>query len=320
MITAQRNIEVDIHLLSQRYSHTRIKNSKVLARMQNSIMRYGQIVPAIAIPDGKKFILIDGYLRLHALMACGHDSIKLLVSEGNEADSLFSLLASNNDRHWEVIEQASLINELQIRFSYSLSEIGKQLGRDKSWVKRRLDLIISLPDEIKEAVMTGKVSTWSASHVLVPLSRVNEKDACRLTKRISEDPISTRQLSRLYDHYRKSPRTVRDRIIAEPFLFARTILQQDQDRAAKQINDGPEGKWQKDITIVCHILKRLLKTAEYVFYPSLDKFQYRQRLIWMREAETMIIELIEQARRRSHDNTDLSADNSGDGKQRRELT
>ena len=309
------NIEVDIHLLDLRYEHTRIKDAKVLARMQNSIMRYGQIMPAVAVPDGSNFILVDGYLRLQALKNCGHDCMTLQVSDGKEADALFTLLAKNNERHWESIEQASLINELHNRFSCSFAEIAKRLGRDKSWVKRRLDLITSLPEEIQQAVMTGKVSTWSASHVLVPLSRVNKDDACELTKKIAENPISTRELTSLYTHYKKSSRAIRDRIIAKPLVFIKTMQEQEQNRVAKQINDGPEGKWQKDINIVCHILKRLLTTAEYVFYPSQDKLQVRQRLIWMKEAESMITKLIEYARSKSHDHTGIPADNSGDGEQ-----
>ncbi len=313
------HMEIDFHLLDLRYAHTRINNAAALAKMQNSITRYGQIVPALAVPENNNFILIDGYLRLKALKACGHDCIKLQVIEESEADSLFVMLAKNNDRQWEVIEQAGLIQELHSRFTCSFGEIARRLGRDKSWVKRRLDLIDSLPEEIKQAVMTGKLSTWSASHVLVPLSRVNEKDACQLTEKLLRDPLSTRELARLYEHYKKSNRVVRDRIIADPSLFARTIRLQDQKQDAKQINDGPEGKWLKDITIVCHILKRLISTAEYVFYPKQDLFHHRQRQIWIKKAETMIIELKEQAWRKSHDKTGLPADNFGDGQQRREL-
>ena len=309
-------MEIDIHLMDLRYAHTRIKNATTLARMQNSITRYGQIVPVLAVSEGNNFILIDGYLRLKALKACGHDCIKLRVVAEDEADSLFVLLAKNNDRQWEVIEQASLIQELHSRFSYSFGEIAKRLGRDKSWVKRRLDLVESLPEEIKQAVMAGKVSSWSASHVLAPLSRVNEQDAVRLTDKLLKDSLSTRELVRLYEHYKKSTRVVRDRIIADPSLFAKTIRQQDQEQTAKQVKDGPEGQWLKDITIVCHILKRLLSTAEYVFYPEQDYFHHRQRQIWIKKAEKMIVELKERAERKSHDNTGVPADNSGDGQQR----
>jgi ParB/RepB/Spo0J family partition protein len=319
METDKKIIEADIHLLDLRYAHTRIKNVKVLARMQNSISHYGQIVPALAVPENNNFILIDGYLRLHALKACGHDCIKLHVVEENEADSLFVLLAKNNDRQWEVIEQAAIIQELYNRFGHSFGEIARRLGRDKSWVKRRLDLVESLPEEIQQAVMTGKLSTWAASHILVPLSRVNEKDACQLTEKLLKDPLSTRELARLYEHYKKSNRVVRDRIIADPSLFAKAIRQQDQEQDAKQINDGPEGQWLKDISIVCHILKRLISTAEYVFYPEQDYFHRRQRQIWLKKAEKMIVELKERVVRESYDNTGVPADNSGDDQQRCEF-
>ncbi len=305
-------IEVDIHLLDLRYAHTRIQNVKVLARMQNSISRYGQIVPALAVPEKNTFILIDGYLRLQSLKACGHDCLKLQVVEDDEAGALFVLLAKNNDRQWESIEQAAIIQELRSRFSYSFAEIGRRLGRNKSWVKRRLDLTNSLPEEIKKAVMTGKISTWSASHVLVPLSRVNEKDACQLTEKLVKDPLSTRELTRLYEHYKKSNRVIRDRIIADPSLFAKTIQQQTQEHDAKQINDGPEGKWLKDITIVCHILKRLIHTAEYAFYPDQDRFKQRQQQIWLKKAAEMITELKNRAGRKPHDNTGVPTDNLGD--------
>jgi len=101
-------MEIDIHLLDLRYAHTRIKNAAALAKMQNSIIRYGQIVPALAVPENNNFILIDGYLRLKALKACGHDCIKLQVIEASEADSLFVMLAKNNDRQWRSNRAGSL--------------------------------------------------------------------------------------------------------------------------------------------------------------------------------------------------------------------
>ncbi len=313
-------MEIDFHLLDLRYGHTRITEGKALAKMMNSIHSYGQLVPALAIPEKDKFILIDGYLRLRALKACGHDCIKIRVVEENEADALFILLAKNNERQWEVIEQASLIKELHIRFSYSFGEIAKRLARDKSWVKRRLDLIDSLPEEISRAVMSGKLSSWSASHVLVPLSRVNEQDAIHLTEKIIKDPLSTRELSHLYEQYKKSNRIIRDRIIANPSLFARTLRQQEQNHVAKQVDEGPEGKWLKDITVVCHILKRLHNTSEYVFFPNQEHAQRRRYQIWIQNAEQMIIELKARAERKCNDNTSIPTDNSGDVHQGCELT
>lgn len=297
--------EVDLHLLDLRYSHTRIKSKKALLKMQNSINTFGQIVPAQAILEKDRFVLIDGYLRYGALKACGRDCIKVQLME-EEPDSLINLLATSDDRQMEAVEQAGLIQELYHRFSYSFAEIAKRLGKDKGWVKRRLDLVESLPEEVIGAVMSGMVSSWAASRVLAPLSRANEQDCIGLTKKIIADPLSTRELVCLYDHYKKSDRTVRDRIIAAPQLFSKTVKEQEQQKEGKQINDGPEGKWFKDISIVCHILKRMQATSNIM----LDSHCSRRCQIWLENAEKAIIKLKEQAKRESYDNPGIPADHS----------
>jgi ParB/RepB/Spo0J family partition protein len=306
--------EVDFHLLDLRYRHIRIQNAKTLVALQNSILAYGQIVPALAIAEKDGYILIDGYMRLTALKGCGHDCIKIQIMNAGESEALFTLLAKNNDRKLEIIEQAGLIQELYNRFSYSFPEIATHLGRDKSWVKRRLDLIDSLPEEILQPVMAGKISSWAASRILVPLARANEQDCLNLTKKIIEAPLSTRELVCLYNHYKKSNRTLRDRIIADPSLFARTLKEQDDKKIGKQIYEGPEGKWFKDISIVCHMLQRLKKTSEHLFYPTLDHHHRCRCRIWLTSAENTLIEIKQQLERKEHDNSGLSTDNPGNEK------
>ncbi len=290
--------EVDFHLLDLRYSHTRIKNGKALKKMQNSLNIYGQTEPGLAIVEEDRFVLIDGYLRFAALKANGHDCITVQLVE-EEPDSLLTLLAKGDDRQLEAVEQAALIQELHNRFNYSFAEIAKRLGKDKGWVKRRLDLLESLPEEVLGAVMTGTVSSWAASRVLVPLSRANEQDCLDLTRKIIAEPLSTRELVSLYEQYKKSNRTVRDRIVADPSLFVKTIKQQEEQKHGAEVNEGPEGKWFKDISIVCHILKRLKKTSDSIFYPALDSYQRQRCHIWLTKAEKTITELQEQAKRKS---------------------
>jgi len=309
MDTEKQIREIDFHLLDLRYSHTRIKNDKALARMQNSVHIYGQIVPALAVPAAGQFVLIDGYLRLSALKSCGSDCIKVLLMD-EEPDSLLTLLAKSDDRQLETVEQATLIQELHNRFSYSFTEIAKRLGKNKSWVKRRLDILESLPEEVLVAVMNGTVSSWAASRILVPLSRANEQDCIDLTRKIVADPLSTRELVSLYDHYKTSNRTVRDRIVANPSLFSKTTKQLEEQKLGQQINEGPEGKWFKDISIVCHILKRLKKTVDSVLYPALDSHHKNRCQIWLSCAEKIIAELQEQTKRENHDNSGIPTDHS----------
>ncbi len=291
--------KIDFHLLDLRYSHTRIRSDKVLAKIRNSIEAYGQLVPVVVTVEQDRFVLIDGYLRIAALKACGHDVVTAQIIPDKEPDALISLLANNRIQSLEIIEQAALIQELRHRFSYSFEKIGQRIGHDKSWVKRRLDLLESLPEEVRQGVMDGKLSAWSANRVLVPLARANMKDCLTLTKKLLVTPLSTRELLCLFDHYGKSTRKIRDRIVADPGLFIKTLQEKEQQQAARQIQDGPEGKWFKDIGIICHILDRLQKTSASMFFPTLDSQQRQRCRIWLCRAEKTIVELKQQAERES---------------------
>ncbi len=295
MNTKNQINEVDIHLLDLRYNHTRIKNEKILVTLTNSIRVYGQIVPALVVSEQDRYTLIDGYKRLAALKVCGHDCISIQIMDTEESSSLILLLAQNNEYKLEAIEQAALIQELRERFRFSFSEIGERLGRSKSWVKRRLDLVESLPDEVHQAVMTGKLSSWAASRILVPLARANEEDCLKLTSKIIDNPLSTRELVNLYKHYGKSNRKVRDRIIDDPALFIKTLQEENDKKSGTQLNEGPEGKWFKNISIVCHMLKRLKTTSQDVLYPSQDKHNRHRCRVWLTDAEKIIVELKKEA-------------------------
>lgn len=301
--------DIEFHLLDLRYRHTRIQSDRALVKIQHSIKAYGQLVPAVVVAEQDRFVLIDGHLRMLALQACGFDAIKAMIVMENEVEALISLLMTNSTQQLEVIEEANLIRELHNRFTLSFAEIANRLGRDKSWVKRRLDLLDSLPEESCQAVMKGKLSAWAASRILAPLARANEQDCANLTRAIIATPLSTRELTTLYSHYQKSTRAVRDRIIAKPALFIKTLKEQEQATAGRKVGEGPEGKWLRDICIVCHILDRLKKISESMFYSTLDHHRKVQCQTWLASAERRIYELKQQAERKTDDHSSIPTDN-----------
>ena len=283
---------VDIHLLELRYAHTRVIKPAALRRLRNSIETYGQIVPALVVEDAeKKLVLIDGYLRVQALVACGRDQILINLWDNNEQNAMFSVLNKSGERQWEAIEQAVLIQEMHRRFGCSLGLIGNRLGRDKSWVKRRLDLVEVLPDDILNAVVEGRLSTWAAGRVMAPLARANISDAKKLLEKLEKEPLSTRELSRLYEHYKKSNRSVRTRILENPALFIKALNEKDKDKEAKNIHDGPEGKWFKDIRMISEVLKHLIETVEHVCCSKQDALKKKRLQTWIDKLEKQALEL-----------------------------
>jgi ParB family chromosome partitioning protein len=280
--------EIDLHQIELRYAHTRVKNETILRKLRRSIDCYGQITPVLVVPNkDNRFVLIDGYLRLEAIRMCAKDTVIARVWETEEHNALLTVLAKSDARQWEAVEQASMLSELMVRFELSMEEVAKRVGRDKSWVKRRLDLIRALPEDVLSAVQSGHVSTWAASRILAPLARANTEHAQHLTAYLLKDAVSTRELDRFYAHYKKSNRNVRNKMINNPALFLKAAMSRDEDKAAMGLNKGPEGAWLKDINVVFHILIRLKKQLPTVFYPELPEIDRKELVEVFKKAKAM---------------------------------
>lgn len=278
---------VDLHLLELRYAHIRVKNVARVRRLADSISRHGQLEAMLTVSgEDERLILVDGYQRHAALKYLGQDAGLVRVVDEPESQTLYQLLILRGERQWEAIEEAGLIQELHRRFSYSLSEIGRRIGRDKSYVKRRMDLLESLPEEILAQVIAGVVSIWAASRVLIPLARANSADATRLASHLEREPMSTRELQLFYEHYQKVNRQVRERMLNHPALFIKSIQALDASK-----NESPEEKWLHDAKVVCAILDRLREKADTVFYPNQEQKLRRQLLVRAAKARRLTVEL-----------------------------
>ncbi|EFK09311.1 conserved hypothetical protein, partial [delta proteobacterium NaphS2] len=91
--------------------------------------------------------------------------------------------------------------------------------------------------------------------------------------------------------YQKSNRSVRDRMLENPFLFIKVQNERIQSEQAKEIHDGPEGKWFKDIKMVYAVLGRLLKTVSHVHYPKSDPFKKQTLKAWVNKVENQAAKL-----------------------------
>ncbi|GAB6194248.1 hypothetical protein JCM39068_40000 [Desulfocastanea catecholica] len=304
---------VDLHLLELRYAHIRVKNEARVRRLADSISRHGQLEPMLAVSsEDNQLILVDGYFRYAALKYLGRDAGLVRVVDESESQTLYQLLILRGERQWEAIEEAGLIQELHRRFSYSLSEIGRQIGRDKSYVKRRMDLLESLPEEILSRVIAGEISTWAASRVLIPLARANPSDATRLAAHLEREPMSTRKLQLFYEHYQKANRQVRERMLSQPALFIKSIQALNVNK-----NESPEEKWLHDAKVVCAILDRLREKADTVFYPNQEQKLRRQLLVRAAKARRLTVELQHKIKERlEYDRPHQRASDPGNGKTR----
>jgi ParB/RepB/Spo0J family partition protein len=265
-------IDLEHHCIELSLSHIRIAAPSELKKLITSIDSYGQIVPVIVVSAGlpNQFTLIDGYLRVQAMRKLKQDIIKAEVWECSAADALLTFLASHNQRHWEAVEEASALRELETQYQLSQEQIAKQIGRTQSWISRRLALLDALPDKLVHAITEGKIDVWTAQRVLVPMARAISSHAEQLFNYLKCHSHTTRELSDFFKHYQKSNKTAREKMVMQPDLFFKAQKALQGERQAKLLKAGPEGQWQWRLANIKDQIKYIEKLVPQLFYERQD--------------------------------------------------
>lgn len=250
--------EVELHQLELRYAKTRILTRESICSLAASLHRFGQITPLVSVSSGP-LILIDGYRRVAALKHNGKDTALSEVWPCTEEEALLRLLVRSRDRKWEAFEEAGLLREILKGSDLSQARLAALLGKDPSWVARRLQLLDLLHEDWIELIRSGRISSWAASRVLVPLARANAEHALSLAQWIAREGTSTRDLEAWLKHYQKSNKSIRENLIREPSLFLKAARSKKEQGEAKALRQGPEGRWLLDLETVLKILNRLQK-------------------------------------------------------------
>ena len=228
-------IELDLHRLDTPYAQTRVQRPQQVRRLMASLDADGQQVPLTVVGGPQRFVLVDGYLRWQALVRLGRDTARVEVWAGTVAAALMQVLARRQGRSFEPIEQAWLLAAAMAE-GLSQRALATALGRDASWVSRRLALLSQLGEGLQEAVREGVLASWAASRVLVPLARANSADAQQLLAALRQEPLSTRELTTWYAHYARAKGSARTRMVAQPRLFIQALQ-------SPQMPEDPAGQW-----------------------------------------------------------------------------
>jgi len=263
-------LEVDLHLLELRFAGARLIEPQTVENLARSIERDGQIVPCIVVgsspdgseaEDGERLVLIDGYRRVAALRRLGRDRASVERWPCDLAEGVLGVLARTQGRSFAAIEEALLLRELTQGLGVSQREAARRCARDGSWVNRRLQLLASLPEAALTAVREGRLSSWAAARVIAPLARANTAHADRLLRAQEQARLSTRELGQWLEHYQKSRRGVRERMVDHPRLFLQALKECAEQRASERLRDGPEGECVADLwrinELICRVRKRL---------------------------------------------------------------
>ena len=306
-------MELEIGQIDLRYAHTRVKRPEIISSLVASIENSAHMSPVITVKEsGFCFVLIDGYMRVSAMKRCGRDTILAEIWQLKESDALIRVLMRTQERRWEALEQGLLIRELREKHNLSQSKIAHLLGRDKSWVSRRISLFEALPDEILEMVRRGQVSIWAASRIIVPLARANQDHAKAFTENLMKEHISTRDITKFFAHYQKANRKQREKMVLQPVLFLKALRAKEEEGQARSLKEGPEGRWLKDLKVAGHIFRRLIEELPIVLYPEQNKLQRRTLLTAFEDTKTLFSGLEQKIRRIYNDDNTRNQTNHSD--------
>jgi hypothetical protein len=101
----------------------------------------------------------------------------------------------------------------------------------------------------------------------------------------------------LFRHYQKANRNQRENIICEPFLFLKALRAREEATEAKSLKEGPEGKWLRDLRVIAHMLRGLIKEVPTLFYSGQSNLDRRILLMAFEESKEQYVKLEKQIRR-----------------------
>jgi ParB family transcriptional regulator, chromosome partitioning protein len=266
--------------LDLRYADIRIHTQTAINRLVGSIQSHGLLNPIVVVPlcgiePSKRWVVIDGYLRVAALQTLRHDSIEAVVSSHTMKEALIDLYRQSASRVWEAYEEAQLVQTLIGEHQCSQTEVSQQLGKSKSWVSYRLQLLQDLPEFVEQALRQGIVSTWTTQRIILPFARANSEGAKKLLEYLGAKTHTSRDIQAYYTHYLSSNRHTRQKMQEEPhhFFMAHAFQMKSDTVPLDQL--APEEAWESILTLCLSKLKQLERVLPAVFYPNQKASEYR---------------------------------------------
>ena len=162
------------------------------------------------------------------------------------------------------------------------------VGRKQSWVSGRLALYSALSEDLLELIRKGSISTWAATRVIVPIARAIPEHAKALSENLSKASLSTREMAQFFRHYQKANRKQRENMVREPFLFLKALHAKEEAAEAKALKEGLEGKWLRDLRVITHMLRGLLREVPTLFYSGQSNLDRRILLTAFEESQEAI--------------------------------
>jgi ParB family chromosome partitioning protein len=170
-----------------------------LNSLAESIKRSGVLQPILVIKlDDENYQLIAGERRLRASKIAGAAEIPAIVTEMSREDQLEVAIIENIQReNLNPLDEAAAYKRLLDEFNHTQEELSEILGKSRSHITNMLRLL-TLPDDIKDMVKSGKLSYGHARAL------VGTEDAVSVAHQIADQSLNVRQTEKLIKQRKQS--------------------------------------------------------------------------------------------------------------------
>mgnify|MGYP002631885769 CR=1 FL=1 len=194
-------LQVALASLDERYAELRIAQPKAEDAMADSMRRFGQISPVVAVPGDQGVILLDGFKRLAAARKLELDELTVRILPLNPRAAVAAIYGLNRSgRGLLDLEEAMVVRKLVRELGLTQPEVGELLGRHKTWVSRRLALVERLAEEVQNDIRVGLIRPTVARD-LVRLPRGNQPEVAAA---VHQHGLSSREATLLVNLFERA--------------------------------------------------------------------------------------------------------------------
>jgi len=152
--------EISIDKLEENPYQPRIEiNENEIKELANSIKENGLLQPILVEKTNNKYTIISGHRRVKAHQFLGKNTIKAIIIQNQQNSELArkSIIENLQRKDLNIIETAIALKKYKKEFNKTLEEIGKEIGKDKGFVSKLIN-ILNLPNKIIQDIKNNKTT------------------------------------------------------------------------------------------------------------------------------------------------------------------
>ena len=178
-------------IIPNRFQPREVFNEEALRELSISIKEHGVIQPIIVRKIGDKYEIIAGERRYKASTMAGLTKIPAIIRNMDDKEaSKVALLENLQRKDLTAIEEARTYQKILELDSMTQEELGRTMGKSQAAIANKMRLL-SLPDEIQEALLQDRISERHARSLLnldTPEEQIN------MLRKIINNRMTVREL------------------------------------------------------------------------------------------------------------------------------